>query len=160
MNKAALLQQIITMLSHDLSVLTSAARAAHQAATHAECIPDNKYDTTALEASYIAQGQANRSQEIRQSLELYRRLEPREFCDDDPVRLTALVLLEDDDGNCRRIFLGPQGGGLKLFQGSEEIVVITPSSPLGRELIGKRSGDQVELESDTGTTCYAIVEIC
>ena len=45
---------------------------AHAAATHEECQPDNKYDTTALEASYLAQGQANRAQEIRQGLEAYR----------------------------------------------------------------------------------------
>ena len=53
MTKEKLLRQIIALLSDDLDLLTSAARAAHAAATHEECIPDNKYDTTALEASYI-----------------------------------------------------------------------------------------------------------
>ena len=59
MNKAEIIQHIITRLSHDLDVLFNAARRAHEAATHEENIPDNKYETLALEASYVAQGQAN-----------------------------------------------------------------------------------------------------
>src|SRR6266540_1861232 len=109
MTKEQLLQAIITDLSANLTVLSTAARAAHEAATHEECMPDNKYDTTALEASYIAQGQANRAQEIRAALESYRTLTLRTFDDDTPIRLTALVTVEADAGNVRRLFLGPQG---------------------------------------------------
>jgi len=49
MNKAEILQRIIAKLSHDLNVLFTAAKSAHVAATHAENIPDNKYDTLAME---------------------------------------------------------------------------------------------------------------
>ncbi len=52
MNKEDLLHKIIATLTTDLVVLTEAARTAHAAATHSECLPDNKYDTTGLEASY------------------------------------------------------------------------------------------------------------
>jgi transcription elongation GreA/GreB family factor len=157
MTKEELLQQVIATLAADLAVLFTAARAAHEAATHEECVPDNKYDTTALEASYIAQGQANRAQEIRTTLESYRTLVLRAFDDDTPIRLTALVTLEDDDGNRRRLFLGPEAGGLKIADGADEIVVITPLSPLGRGLIGKVEGDQVE--SGAGKT-LTIVAVC
>ena len=108
MTKEQIIQEIITALSADLTVLSTAARAAHAAATHAECLPDNKYDTTALEASYIAQGQANRAQEIRVALECYRTLALHSFNDDTPIRLTALVTLEDEEGNVRQLFLGSQ----------------------------------------------------
>ncbi|HEX5773310.1 MAG TPA: transcription elongation factor GreAB, partial [Geomobilimonas sp.] len=86
MTKQQLVAAIIARLESDLALFTAAARQAHAAATHAECQPDNKYDTTALEASYLAQGQANRAQEIRQGLEAYRALELQEFDDDTPVR--------------------------------------------------------------------------
>ena len=46
MNKEESINKIITSLTADLSILTTAARTAHDAATHAECLPDNKYDTT------------------------------------------------------------------------------------------------------------------
>jgi transcription elongation GreA/GreB family factor len=160
MTKETLLQQIIAILAADLAVLSTAARAAHAAATHEECIPDNKYDTTALEASYIAQGQANRAQEIRGALESYRTLVLQAFDDDTPIRLTALVTLEDDDGNRRQLFLGPEAGGLKLADGAVEVVVITPQSPLGRALIGRVTGDQVETGAAGATKSLTIVEVC
>lgn len=160
MTKEQLIQEIISALSADLTVFSTAARAAHEAATHSECLPDNKYDTTALEASYIAQGQANRAQEIRVALESYRTLTLHTFDDDMPIRLTALVTLEGEEGNLRRIFLGPQGGGKTIADGDGEIVVITPGSPLGRALLGLRTGDEVRAGSDAATTSFTIVAVC
>ncbi len=147
-------------LSADLSVFSQAALAAHGAATHAECLPDNKYDTTALEASYIAQGQANRAQEIRIALESYRCLVLQTFDDETPIRLTALVTLEGDDGSLRRFFLGPQGGGMKCADGEGEIMVITPGSPLGKRLLGLRSGDDVQNEDSAGAPIFTIRSVC
>lgn len=160
MTKVQLLNQITAALDADLAVLATAARFAHEAATHEECIPDNKYDTTALEASYIAQGQANRAQEIRRALESYRVLELREFDDETPIRLTALVILEDEEGEARRVFLGPEAGGLKIADGAEEIVVITPQSPLGRVLLGKVVGDQLQAGMGGTRKTFTVVEVC
>ena len=147
MPKQQLLQQIIASLNADLAVFSHAARAAHTAATHEECQPDNKYDTTALEASYIAQGQANRAQDIRAALATYSKLELRTFDDNTPIRLTALVTLEGEDGARRQVFIGPEAGGLKIAGPAGEIVVITPASPLGRSLIGKCVGDEIQTGS-------------
>jgi transcription elongation GreA/GreB family factor len=158
MTKKQLQQLIISTLEENLRVLDSAARAAHEAATNEECQPDNKYDTTALEASYIAQGQANRAQEIRVALESFRTLDLQTFNDDSPVRLTALVTLEDEDGLCRRVFLGPHSGGLKIDDGEGGIVVITPQSPLGRGLLGRVVGEEVK--SGDGSKTFLITELC
>ncbi|MDR3580773.1 MAG: GreA/GreB family elongation factor [Oryzomonas sp.] len=162
MTKERLIQEIILALSADLAVLSTAAMVAHEAATHEECLPDNKYDTTALEASYIAQGQANRAQEIRVALENYRTLSLHAFDDDTPIRLTALVTLENDEGGVRRFFLGPQGGGMKIADNTMEIVVITPGSPLGRALLGRRTGDEVQVRAGDAATAamFTIVAVC
>lgn len=160
MTKEELLHQITAALTADLAVLSTAARVAHEAATHEECIPDNKYDTTALEASYIAQGQANRAQEIRGALESYRVLELREFDDETPIRLTAMVVLEDEEGAAKRVFLGPEAGGLKIADGAEEIVVITPQSPLGRALLGKVVGDQLQVGMGVTRKTFMVIEVC
>jgi len=159
MTKEQLIQEIISALSADLAVFSNAAMVAHEAATHEECLPDNKYDTTALEASYIAQGQANRAQEIRVALESYRALSLYTFDDDTPIRLTALVTLENGEGGVRRFFLGPQGGGMKIADNTTEIVVITPGSPLGRALLGRRTGDEVQAVDAATATTFTIVAI-
>ena len=160
MTKARIIQKIITALAADLAVFSTAAKAAHEAATHTECLPDNKYDTTALEASYIAQGQANRAQEIRVALESYRTLALHAFDDDTPIRLTALVTLEGGEGDVRRLFIGPQAGGMKIADGDGEIVVITPGSPLGRRLLGLRCGDEVRIGADDMSLSFTIVAVC
>jgi len=162
MTKEQILQEIIATLDADLALFSTAAKTAHAAATHEECLPDNKYDTTALEASYIAQGQANRAQEIRVALECYRTLTMHDFNNDSPIRLTALVTLENDEGMVKRLFLGPLAGGMKIAGGDEkeEVVVITPGSPLGRSLLGLRSGDEVRAGGDTSAMLFTIVAVC
>lgn len=159
MKKKDLVQQIIETLSADLKTLTEAAKTAHAAATHAECRPDNKYDTTGLEASYIAQGQANRAQDIRRSLERYQSLTIRVFDEETPIRLSALVTTEDDDGRCRQIFLGPDAGGMKLVDGNDECIVITPESPLGRALLGKVCGDEFDTGSGGVRKTFTIIAV-
>jgi transcription elongation GreA/GreB family factor len=147
MDKNRLLSLVIRRMSDDLSVVAAAAQAAHDAAIDTENIPDNEYDTLSLEASYLAQGQANRAQEIRAALDAYRALSLRPFAPEEPIRLTALVTLEDGEGGSKTVFIGPDGGGLKICEEGETVVVITPGSPIGRELLGKRAGEAVLMES-------------
>jgi hypothetical protein len=157
MNKELLLSQIIALLSENLKILTEAARTAHAAATHEECVPDNKYDTTGLEASYLAQGQANRAQGIRHALDTYKALVLQSFDEETPIRLTALVRLEDVNGNDRKVFLGPEAGGLKFMDGDEEYIVITQESPLGKALLGKVCDDEVCVGKGNSQKVYTVV---
>lgn len=147
---------ITEQLTADLETFSTAAKTAHEASIHEENIPDNKYDTLSLEASYVAQGQANRAQELKSALHAYRTLALQEFQADAPIRLTALVTLEAEDGETRKLFIGPQEGGLKLMADGEEVVVITAGSPLGSALIGKCVGDLVNI----GKKDFEIVRVC
>jgi transcription elongation GreA/GreB family factor len=160
MNKSDILQLIIQQLSHDLSVQFNAALAAHEASTHEENIPDNKYETLALEASYLAQGQANRAQDLRRALECYKQLELKTFDDSTAIGLTALITLESGNGSPRTVFIGPLEGGLKIPYEQQEIVVITPASPLGRKLCGKLTGETVTAGIGKDRTELEIVEVC
>ena len=162
MDKTYLLQLIREQLDHDLSVQFNAALTAHEASTHEENIPDNKYETLALEASYVAQGQANRAQEIRRALETYKQLMLQQFDDGSTISLTALVTLAGDDTTTRTVFIGPLEGGMKVVDHltGTEVVVITPASPLGRDLIGKSVGDLVRIGAGTGCKELEIVGVC
>lgn len=159
MTKEDILSSIIAALTADLATLTAAARGAHAAATHEECAPDNKYDTTALEASYVAQGQANRAAEIRRALERYRALTLRSFDEETPIRLTALVTLESEDGRRRQVFVGPDAGGLKVGEGDAECIVITPESPLGRALLGRVCDDEIDVEQGEERKSCTVVAV-
>ncbi|MFQ6575664.1 GreA/GreB family elongation factor [Pseudomonas sp. UM16] len=145
MNKADLLQRIIDTLSRDLDVAQRAAQTAYEAATAEENIAENKYDTLGLEASYLATGQARRMEEIRQARAAYQHLLLRDYDPALGIQVSNLVTLEAENGRCQRLFLGPEGAGLKIGQGEQLVTVITPRSPLGQSLMGKREDDDVSL---------------
>ena len=159
LNKENLRNLIISQLRADHALLLQAAKTAHDAATHDENVPDNKYATLGLEASYLAQGQANRAQDVSQSIAMFSQLSLQAFSVEDQIRLTAVVQLRRDDGENKLIFLGPTAGGLVIPIADVELMIVTPASPLGRELLGKQCGDLVELNG--GTECkYEIISIC
>jgi len=155
MDKPSLLAQIVAALEHDLNVLTRAAQTAYEAATAEENIAENKYDTLGLEASYLATGQARRSAEIRKALVTYQQLLLRDHDPARGVQVSNLVTLEDEDGAQRLLFLGPEAAGLKIGEGAELVTVITPRSPLGQLLVGKRIDDEVSL----GTQVFFVTEV-
>lgn len=159
-DKARIVRLIIDQLNANLSTLFNAAQSAHEVATSKENIADNKYDTLSLEASYLAQGQANRAQDIRFAIDTYQNLTLRQFDDDSAISVTALVTLEAENGSPMTVFLGPQAGGLTVEADGRDVVVITPTSPLGRGLIGKELGDTVELRIEDTHKEMEIVEVC
>jgi transcription elongation GreA/GreB family factor len=152
-----MIRLIIEKLTSDLELIFNAAKTAHMASINEENQPDNKYDTLALEASYVAQGQANRAQEIRRSIETYKHLEfPAAG---GAIQLASLVTLEADNGAVKRVFIGPVEGGLRIATDDDDIMVITPASPLGKALIGKVNYDTVEVKAGEALTEYQVIGI-
>jgi transcription elongation GreA/GreB family factor len=159
MNKAQLITQIITRLGESLGLLEKAARASHAEATHESSKAENKYDTRGLEAAYLARGQSRQAKEILDSIKVYESLSTRDFAPSEPVDLTALVEL-DLDGRQSAFFIGPRSGGLEMEFGGKEVTVITPQSPLGEQLIGKKAGQRWTGRVGGSTRKYHIVSVC
>ncbi len=141
--KEPLKAELVRLLTAELETMTRALDAVREAATHEEAKPENDKDTRALEQSYLAHGQSLRVEELRSGLAEVMRLELRAFGDAAPVALGALVV-SAEDGEEKRFFVAPYGGGTSLAKG--EVQVVTPKSPLGRALLGKRVGDECELD--------------
>ncbi|HQP34163.1 MAG TPA: GreA/GreB family elongation factor, partial [Polyangiaceae bacterium] len=80
----------------------------------------------------------------------------RPFRDDQPIAIGALVQVEEDDQE-RLFFIAPEGGGTALADGA--VQVVTPRSPLGRALLGKRVGDVCSLSVASRTRELAVVGI-
>jgi transcription elongation GreA/GreB family factor len=82
-----------------------------------------------------------------------------EFGPDAVIALGALVELSAR-GRSAWYFLGPRAGGLELRIDDREILVLTPQSPLGRQLLGKRVGDLVQMAGRGGAvTAQKIVSV-
>jgi transcription elongation GreA/GreB family factor len=133
--------QLLLHLEAALETARSAHAAAIEGATHPEAKAENDKDTRGLEQSYIARGQAQRVAELEAAVSDTKALKLRRFSDEDAVAMSALVVVEED-GDERRYWIAPHGGGTTL---DGDVQVVTPVSPLGRALLGKHAGDEVEL---------------
>lgn len=142
-DKLELQKRVVERLETDLANAIAAADDAHKAATNEESKAENKYDTRGLEASYLAAGQSRRVEEIRQALQAWRTLHMRDFDEALGIQLGALVWLENAQGQQQCLLLGPDGAGIKLTYGDQSLMLITPRAPLGQQLIGQGTGDNV-----------------
>ena len=155
MNKNDLLSHILVKLESVHQDAIDAARRAHQTATDKENVAENKYDTLGLEASYLAQGQAKRVDECERDVIAFKKLLPLDDSQPTAIGVGSLVVLQQEDDSLgaklptsqQYLFLGPTAGGLKVNFLDKEIIIITPTSPLGKTLLGKHIHEQFELQT-------------
>ncbi|PSV21378.1 transcription elongation factor [Photobacterium leiognathi subsp. mandapamensis] len=159
MNKQMLLDGIQEKLTQTLQAATEAAMRAYNTATDDENVAENQYDTLALEASYLAHGQAQRVEECKADLVAYQKLQaslPQNF---DSVLLGHIVTLVDEEDNMRWVFLGPTAGGVVLTLEGKSVTIVTPTSPFGDALIGREIGEEVDVHIGNSVTWYEVLAI-
>ena len=155
MNKLVLRDRIVARLRAELATQTTAAMLAHDEAISEESKAENKYDTHSVEAAYLAEGQARLAAEIKASIEFYQALAPATFGAGDPIAIGALIEVQAG-GRSAWYFLGPRAGGLEIPFEDRTVLVLTPQSPLGRQLLGRREGDRVDVPGRSTSTQHRI----
>ncbi len=138
------------------SARDAAATEAREGATPAERREDSR---TAIEQGSMARAQDKRLREAEAAAEALATFAPPRWGERSPIAVGALVEVEDEDsGEGRTIFLAPVGAGVTLEGpgGDGLFAVITPSSPLGRALIGRRVGDSIDVTIERELRSYAI----
>jgi transcription elongation GreA/GreB family factor len=145
-NKRALLEAIVSRLAAELALLTNAALATYAEATDEQNKAENKYDTRGLEASYLARGQSKVVEEAAEALAQFKALILRDVAPGEPVALGALVTVADATRKASHYFVGPRSGGTEIELDGRSVMVITPNSPLGRQLVGRHEGETLQLE--------------
>ena len=145
MNKRALVEKVVQQLGAEVQSFFKAARAAHAEATHEQSKAEDKYDTRGLEASYLARGQSRQAAELEQAIAEFQALSLRDFAPGDSIDVGAYVELNGKQEKSF-YFIGPRAGGTEIVHDGKEILVITPHSPLGQQLVGKKKGDRIKLD--------------
>lgn len=149
MKKSALRDVILQKLRDELALIRGAAKLARDEATNEESRARSKYDTHSQEAAYLAQGQAKLAADIETSLEFYASLAIADFAPTDAIALGAVVELENGRQHSW-YFVGPRAGGLEFKHAGRQLLIVTPQSPLGRQLIGRHVGDTVQMPGRAG----------
>ena len=139
-----------------------AAKQAHEAATNEESVAENKYDTFGLEASYLAHGQSQRVLECEKDWLVFDKKQPVLFDGEGAIDLWCLVTLTELESSCgasKYFFLSPCAGGLTVEINEKTLYLVTLSSPVGKALLGKYVGDELELLQNGKQTAYEITTI-
>jgi len=157
-DKRVLIEKIVAELRSELELLAKAAQAAHLEATHESSKAENKYDTRGLEASYLAAGQSRQANEAALAIDELRKLSLRPFTAEDEIDVGAII----ETANKREknfYFILPRAGGTEVNFDSCEILVITPQSPLGQQLVGRKQGEKLKVVVAGTATELRIVSV-
>lgn len=142
-SKQQLVKQIIEVLKKDRETLHRAASETHSSSTDAESKQEGKYDTRGLEASYLAEAQAEQLALLDEQMMKLSQLD-LDNLDEETVVSGALVLFTTDEEEYG-YFILPAGGGQSVHYEGLDFTVITPSSPIASGLIGKEVGAFIDL---------------
>lgn len=146
MDKPEVVDAIRAALQDRLATTQEALAHAQAAATADEARAENRYDTRALEMSYLAAGQSERVAELRRAVTLYH------FHASIPcAEAVPGALIELEGARSGWYFLAPCGPSLTVEVAGETVHVVTTATPVGLALLGRVEGDEVQFGPNLGT---------
>ncbi|HEY0250713.1 MAG TPA: GreA/GreB family elongation factor [Kofleriaceae bacterium] len=149
MDKAVLVDQLRTQLSTSaraaLQSRDAAALEAREGAT-----PDEKREDAraAHQLGTLGKAQQRRAQEALAAADALATFRPVPLPETSRIAVGAIVEIEDEEtSEGRTFFLAPVGAGITLTGpgGDGHLSVVTPASPIGKAVIGKKTGDVVDV---------------
>ena len=158
MDKVFLAKAILAQLEKEAATIAGAASSSFDAATDEESRAEGKYDTRSLETSYLAGGQAKLAVEAQQAVIQFKALPIKSFDPHDPIALSAYVEVETG-GFTDAFFLSPCAGGAEFEWEGISVSILTPQSPMGRLLMGKKRGDTFRL-NESSPNQSVITTVC
>jgi transcription elongation GreA/GreB family factor len=148
-DKHDLVAQLITQLESSaraaLAVRDAAVTEARDGAT-----PDEKREDAraAHQLGTMGKAQQRRAQQALADADTLQRFKPGKLAANANIVVGAVVEIENPDtAEGRTFFLAPVGAGVSLTGpgGDGVLSVVTPASPIGRAVLGRRVGDVVDI---------------
>ena len=148
MDKAWLCEQLKSHLRKSLAVAMQAAKDAAHEAKHGASAQEKRANARInQEYSNLARAQHARAQSAERELETLESFDARPYGPKQSIGLGALIDVEDEIREGRTLFIAPTGAGITLTGpgGDGFFSVITPASPIGRAVMGRRLGETVDV---------------
>lgn len=160
MDKQALVSQLVAKIREAVAVAEREMAAAADAAQHGADAQTKREDARmAIEFGGLARGQRLRAEQARMQLAAVESFHPRPIRRGGRVDVGAVVEIEDTDSGVGRTFLlAPAGAGVELAGpgGDGFLSVVTPSSPMGKAVIGQEVGDCFDITVGGETRSWEI----
>ncbi len=137
--KSAVIAAILEALQREFETYLATSKKTRMTGNDAQTKAEGKYDTRSIEENYLADGQAKHALVARQAMEMFARLPQTAFPASEPIGPGSLVELAFADEN-RWFLIAPAAGGLEVEVAGKTVTVLSPESPLGRNLADQRVG--------------------
>jgi transcription elongation GreA/GreB family factor len=147
MDKQFLVKQLADQLRDSAAVARRAEKAAADEARDGATASEKRENArVSQEYSSLARGQGQRAEKVLAELKMLEDFRPTRLPSRGPIALGSIVEVEDNAVG-RTFFLAPVGAGLELSGpgGDGFLSVVTPVSPIGKAVLGRRVGDNVEV---------------
>lgn len=149
MDKQLLVRQIKEQLQNSARIALNAgedlAKEARFGATPSEKTQDAR---VAIENGRMAKAHVRRAREAQAALAALDKFKPADLRRKSRIDVGAIVEVEDEENDeGRTLFLSPVGAGFTLTGpgGDGHLSVVTPMSPMGKAILGRRVGDVIDL---------------
>lgn len=161
MNKTELFRRIEESIKKEIARTEKARKDSQDDANKHKGKMASRYDTFKEEAQYMASAYEARLAELSSSLILVQGLleNIQTVQTTKSVRVGSVVFLQSEGGEKNCYLLAPAGGGIQFMTEDIEISVVTPSSPIGRALLGKKIGDKIKIQTQDGANAHDIMEV-
>lgn len=136
-------------IAHALRLAQTAASDAAREATHEEAKAEDKYDTRALELTYLAAGQNERIEGLRKTLQVLHFWQPP--LQAPPLAAPGSLVQAEDDTGAQWYWLVPASASGRYTVGNTEVQVVSTTAPLGEALLGAAVDDDVRVGARTLT---------
>lgn len=157
MNKKKIIQSLIERLNKELVEAEVAFASARELATQDDLKSEGKYDTRAIEASYLAGAQGKRVEEIKLDIQMLEDIDITQTSSD-KLQLGSLALIRYNNQD-RYYFISSTSGGSLIMVDETPILVISVFSPIGDAALGLSKGETFEVETPKEARAYQILNI-
>jgi transcription elongation GreA/GreB family factor len=147
MDKKFLIEQLTEKLRASAQVARKAGQAAAEEARDGATAAEKRENARVVqEYTGLARGQSARASRALAEIATLETFRPAPLPKGARIAIGAIVEIEDD-GLGRTFFLAPVGAGVELTGpgGDGFLSVVTPMSPVGKAVLGRKVGETVEV---------------
>ncbi|HVJ65350.1 MAG TPA: transcription elongation factor GreAB [Bdellovibrionota bacterium] len=155
-SRQGVIAALVAHLEKERAVYERIAEQARLDAIDGEMKQEGKYDTRAIEASYLAGAQKRRLEEIIIEIQSLKALPSVNLEGADVITIGSLVQMESASGTHQWYFISPLSGGLDVEE-SGGVKVVSSKSPIAQALFGLALGEEPTREPLPATLKRATV---
>ena len=147
MIKQELLLNVIEQLTQEVKRVEQNLTEVKKAAAEAPGAMQSHSDTTKFQMSQLAGKIQNSINEKISALSVLQKMAHSDFClDSEKIQIGSLVETLNENREQEFYFILPVGAGIKIINNTKTILIITPQTPLGATLMGKRGEEMIKLQ--------------